>query len=72
MVDLDTTFQKHADFKPVVILKTKIEGDRKMLPNSFLNRFVKLHLGEFTVSSQVRYLGEKYSAMPVEVLEKVE
>jgi midasin len=44
VVDIGQTFHKASTFRPVVVLKTKVEGDRKMLPNSFLNRFVKLHI----------------------------
>ena len=68
VVDLDTTFEKHPEFKPVVVLKIKVEGDRKMLPNSFLNRFVKLHLSEFTIDNQMAYLHSQYPSMSTETL----
>lgn len=70
VVDLGETFCKHPLFRPVVVLKTKIEGDRKMLPNSFLNRFVKLHLREFDCQLKVMYLRDKYG-LPQEILQQL-
>ena len=72
MVDLNETFYKHEGFRPVVVLKNKVEGDRKMLPNSFLNRFVKLHLGEFKLGDQLAYLWGEYPSVPVEIRTQVQ
>ena len=42
VVELNETVLKHPNFKPVVVLKYTNGNERKGLPNSFLNRFVKI------------------------------
>lgn len=60
VIDLGETVEKKQNWKPVVLLRTKIEGDRKMLPNSFLNRFVKLAIQKLSEAQTLHYLREKY------------
>jgi midasin len=42
VVELNETVKKHPNFKPIVVLKYTSGNERKGLPNSFLNRFVKV------------------------------
>ena len=44
VVELNETFYKVNSFKPIVVLRHETGNGRKGLPNSFLNRFVKLFI----------------------------
>jgi midasin len=71
VVDIGQTYRKAPSFRPVVVLKTKVEGDRKMLPNSFLNRFVKLHIRQFSHLQKIAYLRKHYHGIDDEVVGKL-
>lgn len=44
VVELNKTFTKHPEFRSVVVIKETSSSDRRGLPNSFLNRFIKIRV----------------------------
>lgn len=42
-----------------------------MLPNSFLNRFVKLHIREFSSEQKISYLRKHYQGLEEEAVQKL-
>ena len=60
VVELNQTFHKAATFKPIVILRNETGHGRKGLPNSFLNRFVKLSIPHVTLDVKLSYLFKRY------------
>lgn len=60
VVELNETFYKVNSFKPIIVLKQKTGNGRKGLPNSFLNRFVKLSIPNIDIDVKINYLQTKY------------
>jgi midasin len=56
VVELNQTFHKAPTFKPIVILRNETGHGRKGLPNSFLNRFVKLSIPHVSQDVKLGYL----------------
>ncbi len=58
----------------MVVLKYTAGNERKGLPNSFLNRFVKICVEDVSLGMKINYLKGKYSdvsAKLIELLEKI-
>ena len=60
VVELNETVKKHEEFKPMVVLKYSAGSERKGLPNSFLNRFVKVCIADVSLETKITYLKSKY------------
>lgn len=60
VVELNETVRKHEQFKPMVVLKYTAGSERKGLPNSFLNRFVKVCIADVSLETKLSYLKAKY------------
>lgn len=60
VVELNQTFYKAPTFKGVVVLREEGGNGRKGLPNSFLNRFVKIYIPEVSHQKQLNFLIQKY------------
>ena len=56
VVELNRTFYKASTFKPVVVLRSERGSGRKGLPNSFLNRFVKIAVPAVRTEVKLNYL----------------
>jgi midasin (ATPase involved in ribosome maturation) len=63
VVELNQTFHKAPSFKPIVVLRNETGHGRKGLPNSFLNRFVKLSIPHVTLDVKLGYLFSKYRSL---------
>lgn len=53
-------FTKNHKFKPIVVLKQTPGCDRRGLPNSFLNRFIKIRVKDVSNDIKMKYLQKKY------------
>jgi hypothetical protein len=60
VVELNQTFHKAASFRGVVVLRKEGGNGRRGLPNSFLNRFVKVYVPDVNSEMQLQYLVSKY------------
>ncbi len=63
VVELNQTFHKAPSFKPIVVLRHETGHGRKGLPNSFLNRFVKLSIPHIAHDVKLAYLSQKYHSL---------
>ena len=63
VVELNRTFKKAASFRPVVVLRSEGGHGRKGLPNSFLNRFVKLAVPSLSADVKLSFLMGKYGIL---------
>lgn len=61
VVELNQTFYKAKSFKPIVVLRNETGHGRKGLPNSFLNRFVKLSITNINIDIKFAFLTNRYS-----------
>lgn len=59
-------FNKNDNFKPIVVLKETVGSDRRGLPNSFLNRFIKIRVKDVSKGVKIRYLQEKYKSIGID------
>lgn len=72
VVELNETVTKHPQFKPMVVIKYQGGAERKGLPNSFLNRFVKVCVERVSVERKMEYFIRKYEGMSERLKELVE
>ena len=63
VVELNQEFRKAESFSPVVLLRRDKGQGRKGLPNSFLNRFVKLAIPDVPVSTKIDYLTRRFDCL---------
>lgn len=60
VVELNEVFIKNPSFKAIVVLKETGGSDRRGLPNSFLNRFIKIRVKDVSKGVKIKYLKNKY------------
>ena len=53
-------FVKKNGFRPIVVIKETEGVGRRGLPNSFLNRFIKIRVKDVSVAVKMNYLKDKY------------